>query len=154
MADDDLKLLLVCLSPTQLYFSNLDVKSNVEETEISHFDGSSCDFTCFSCVGKILILIRDHALRPEAPALTWNFWMISRVGLWSHSSSLISGCCSRSEALGVLVCLFTLECFGSSNSSKLLNSGILKTHMQPHEHTHHTVSPICKYKTGPFTVCL
>lgn len=91
---------------------------------------------------------------PEAPGLTWNFWMISWVGLWSHSSSLISGCCSRSEALGVLVCLFTLECFGSSNSSKLLNSGILKTHMQAHEHTHHTVSPICKHKTDPFTACL
>lgn len=51
--------------------------------------------------------------------------MISSVGLCSHSSTLISGCCSRSEALGVLVCLFTLECFGSSSSSKLLNSGIL-----------------------------
>lgn len=43
----------------------------------------------------------------------------------NHSSTLISGCCSRSETLGVLVCLFTLECFGSSSSSKLLNSGIL-----------------------------
>ena len=63
----------------------------------------------------------------KANQLTWNFWMISLVGLCSHSSTLISGCCSRSEALGVLVCLFTLECLGSSNSSKLLNSGILHT---------------------------
>lgn len=63
----------------------------------------------------------------KANQLTWNFWMISLVGLCSHSSTLISGCCSRSEALGVLVCLFTLECLGSSSSSKLLNSGILRT---------------------------
>lgn len=54
--------------------------------------------------------------------------MISFVGLCSHSSTLISGCCSRSEALGVLVCRFTFECLGSSSSSKLLNSEILCTH--------------------------
>lgn len=62
--------------------------------------------------------------------LTWNFWMISWVDLCIHSSTLISGCCSRSEALGVLVCLFTLECLGNSSSSKLLNSGILWTDKQ------------------------
>lgn len=62
---------------------------------------------------------------PAESRLTWNFWRISSVGLWSHSSTLISGCCSKSEALGVLVCRLTLECLGSSSSSKLLNSGIL-----------------------------
>ena len=66
--------------------------------------------------------------------LTWNFCMISKVGFFCHSSTLISGCCSRSDALGVLICRFTLECFGISNSSKLLNSGILCKY--EHMHTH------------------
>lgn len=57
--------------------------------------------------------------------LTWNFCRISNVDLWNHSSMLISGCCSRSEAFGVLVWRFTFECLGNSSSSKLLNSGIL-----------------------------
>lgn len=51
--------------------------------------------------------------------------MISLVDLCFHSSMSISGCCSRFEALGVLVCLFTLECLGISSSWKFLNSGIL-----------------------------
>ncbi|TNN68365.1 hypothetical protein EYF80_021418 [Liparis tanakae] len=62
-----------------------------------------------------------------ADRLTRNFWTTSWVGFCRHSSTVISGCCSSSEALGVLICLFTLECFGSSSSSKLLNSGILDT---------------------------
>lgn len=62
--------------------------------------------------------------------------MISWVGLSCHSSTLISGCCSSSEALGVLICLFTLECLGSSSSSKLLNSGILYSYEHIHMQTH------------------
>ena len=82
---------------------------------------------------QLLMSFTNAALRfSRLRGLTWNFWMISWVGLWSHSSSLISGCCSRSVTLGVLICLFTLECFGSSNSSKLLNSGILETHTDTH----------------------
>lgn len=58
--------------------------------------------------------------------LTLSFWRISWVGLFFHSVMAISGCCSSSGALGVLLCRLTFECLGSSSSSKLLNSGSLE----------------------------
>lgn len=58
--------------------------------------------------------------------LTLSFCRISYVDLFFQSLIFTSGCCSSSEALGVLDCLLTFECFGRSSSSKLLNTGALK----------------------------
>lgn len=103
-------------------------------------------FTFQTLLFVLHILIYENRCGPFFTQLTWNFWMISWVGLCSHSSTLISGCCSRSTALGVLVCLFTLECFGSSSSSKLLNSVILQTHT--HTHTYTLTLPTSYSKLG------
>ena len=58
--------------------------------------------------------------------LTFSFWRISWVGLFLHSVMVTSGFCSCSGALEVLLCRLTFECLGTSNSSKLLNSGSLE----------------------------
>lgn len=61
--------------------------------------------------------------------LTLSFCRISYVDLFFQSLIFTSGCCSSSEAFGVLDCLLTFECFGRSNSSKLLNTGALKNNI-------------------------
>lgn len=64
---------------------------------------------------------------PGQARLTSSFCRMSWVGLARHSARLTSGCSSSSVAWEALLCRLTLECLGSSSSSKLLNSGGLET---------------------------